>query len=101
MGYTYYNSASPNLGTSSLYSDDVDFPLEAGLRLEISRKFDNDITLSATYWGLQQWSVNNTIYGDNVQETVLAYSPYLQLPTLLHGLDDSLGYTYEQPNSKC
>src|SRR5208283_2990559 len=32
--------------------------------------------------------------GDPYQETVLAFSPYLQLPTLLHGLDDSLGYTY-------
>ncbi|MGO9115953.1 MAG: BBP7 family outer membrane beta-barrel protein [Thermoguttaceae bacterium] len=97
LGYTYYNSASQlpaNLGTDSLYSDDATFPLEAGLRLEISRKFDNDITLAATYWGLQQWSVNNTIYGDPYQETVLAYSPYLQLPTLLHGLDDSLGYMY-------
>jgi hypothetical protein len=97
LGYTYYNTASglqPNLPTASLYSDDSPFPLEAGMRLELSRKFDNDITVSATYWGLQQWSVNNTIYGDPYQQTVLAYSPYLQLPTLLSGLDTALGYTY-------
>ena len=80
--------------TDNLYSDDVSFPLAAGLRLEISRKFDNDITLAATYWGLQQWSVGRTIYGDPYQDTVLAFSPYLQLPTLLSGLDNSLGYTY-------
>ena len=30
---------------NGLYSDDSPFPLEAGIRLEISRKFDNDITL--------------------------------------------------------
>jgi hypothetical protein len=97
LGYTYYNSGSQlpaNLPTNNLYSDDESFPLEAGLRLEISRKFDNNITLAATYWGLQKWSVGDTIYGDPYQETVLAYSPYLQLPALLHGLDDSLSYTY-------
>ena len=97
LGYTYYNSASGSpaaLPPNSLYSDDVPFPLEAGLRLEISRKFDDNITLAATYWGLQQWSVGNTIYGDPYADTVLAYSPYLKLPTLLSGLDNSLGYTY-------
>jgi hypothetical protein len=97
LGYTYYNSASklpPALPTDNLYSDDVPFPLVAGLRLEISGKLDNNITLAATYWGLQQWSVGRTIYGDPYQDTVLAYSPYLQLPTLLTGLDNLLGYTY-------
>ena len=97
LGYTVYNPASqlpPAQPSSNLYSDDVYFPLEAGLRLEIGRKFDNNIQLAATYWGLQQWSVSNTIYGDPYSDTVLAYSPYLKLPTLLHGLDDSLGYTY-------
>jgi hypothetical protein len=63
--------------------------------LELSRKLTDNVTLSATYWGLQQWSVSNAIYGDPNNDTVLAYSPYLQLPTLLNGLDDTLGYTYE------
>jgi hypothetical protein len=97
LGYTYYNPGSNlpgNLPTASLYSDDVYFPLAAGLRLEVSGKLDENITLAATYWGLQQWSVGDTIYGDPYQDTVLAYSPYLQLPTLLKGLDNSLGYTY-------
>jgi opacity protein-like surface antigen len=62
--------------------------------MEVSRRFDNDITLSATYWGLQQWSVSRSIYGDPVGDTVLAYSPWLQLTTLLGGLDNSLGYVY-------
>ncbi len=97
LGYTYYNPASqapPALTTLSLYSDDTPFPLEAGLRLEISRKFDNNLTLAATYWGLQQWSVGNTIYADPAEDTVLASSPYLKLPTLLGGLDNSLAFTY-------
>ena len=96
LGYTFYNRASqlpPQAPSDQLFSDDQSFPLEAGLRLEISRKFDN-LTLAATYWGLQQWSVGRSIYGDPDQQTVLLYSPYLQLPTLLSGLDNSLGYTY-------
>jgi hypothetical protein len=93
LGATLYNSAAQLPPRDSLYSDDAGFPLAAGMRLEISGKLDNDITLAATYWGLQQWSVGSTIYADPYQDTVLAYSPYLQLPTLLNGLDNWLGYT--------
>ena len=70
------------------------FPLEAGVRLEITRQITDYFSVSATYWGLQQWSVGNTIYGDPDNDTVLAFSPYLQLPSLLLGLDNSLSYTY-------
>jgi hypothetical protein len=98
LGFTAYNpvpNLPPNEPSDAIYSDDVVFPLEAGIRLEIARKFDNDVTIAGTYWGLQQWSVGRTIYGDPAEYTVLAYSPYLQLPTLLgRGLDDSLGYNY-------
>ena len=97
LGYTYYNPGSglsAALPTAGLYSDDSPFNLAPGLRLEVSRKFDNNISLAATYWGLQQWSVGDTIYGDPSYDTVLAYSPYLQLAKLLTGLDDSLSYTY-------
>ena len=97
LGYTFYNTVSQlpaALPAGSLSSGDTRFPFEAGLRLEISRKFDNDVTLAASYWGLQQWSSGGAVYGDPAQETVLAFSPYLQLPTLLNGLDNSLRYTY-------
>ena len=96
LGFTSYNPSSlpPALATDNLFSDDAAFPLAAGMRMEVSRKFDNDVAVAATYWGLQQWSVGSTIYGDPAQDTVLAYSPWLQLPTLLSGLDNSLGYTY-------
>ena len=96
LGYAAYSQSSPAM--AGLYSDDTLFPLEAGLRLELSRKFDNNITLSATYWGLQQWSVGDAIYGDayDFAYPVLNYSPYLKLssPANLNGFDDSLSYTY-------
>jgi hypothetical protein len=94
LGYTYYNTPGPLQFVDRLYSDDAAFPLAAGMRLEVSGKLDNNVTLAATYWGLQQWSVGRTIYADPYQDTVLAYSPYLQLPTLLYGLDNWLGYSY-------
>ena len=62
--------------------------------MEIDRKLNAYVTLGATYWGLQQWSVGDAIYGDPSGQSVLAFSPYLQLPKLLGGLDDLLGYTY-------
>jgi hypothetical protein len=97
LGYSVYNPASglpPALPTDHLFSDDAPFPLEAGVRLEINRQITDYVTLSGTYWGLQQWSVGNTIYGDPNNDTVLAFSPYLQLPSLFLGLDNSLSYTY-------
>ena len=99
LGQSVYNPNSsspfPLVPTGDLYSDDTSFPLAAGLRLEISRRFDDNMAIAATYWGLQQWSVGNTIYGDPSQsQSVLAFSPYLQLSSLLGGFDTSLGYTY-------
>jgi hypothetical protein len=97
LGYSVYNPASglpPALPTDTLYSDDAPFNLEAGVRLEITRQITDYFAISGTYWGLQQWSVGNTVYGDPNNDTVLAFSPYLQLPTLLNGLDNSLSYTY-------
>ncbi len=101
LGFTAYNPGSgmpPAVATANLYSDDVDFPLQAGIRLEVSHKITDYFTISATYWGLQQWSVGNSIPGDPIGESVLAYSPYLQLsappPNGISGFDTSLGYTY-------
>ncbi len=93
LGATYYNQGSKlpqALPTGELFSDDMPFLLTAGVRLEVSRKFNDNMTLAATYWGLQQWSVTDTIYGDPAGETVLATSPYLRLPLF----DNMLSYTY-------
>jgi hypothetical protein len=46
--------------------------------------------VEATAWGLQNRSVGRTIYGDSMGGSVLAYSPWLQLPEF----DNTLSYTY-------
>ncbi len=78
----------------NLYSDDAQFPLEAGLRLQASTWINDRIGIDATYWGLQQWSVGRTMYADPVYNTVLAYTDLLQISALDHGLNNTLGYTY-------
>jgi len=93
LGYTFVNP-TPALTTDVLQSDDVLFPLATGMRLQISRQISDQAAIEATYWGLQQWSVGRAIYGDPYGQTVLADSPWLQLPGLLGGLDNYLGYTY-------
>jgi hypothetical protein len=63
LGYTRYNPASHRLPAhhaDNLYSDDEFFPLEPGLRVEISRTFENNMTFAATFWGLQHWSISTT-----------------------------------------
>ena len=74
----------------NLWSDDVLFPLEPGIRLQLIGRITDQMAIEATGWGLQQWSVGRTIYGDPEGETVLAYSPWLQAAVF----DNSLGYTY-------
>ena len=90
LGSIMPNAPYPNVPTGNMYSDDQTFSLAPGMRLEVSRKFDNDITLSGTYWGLQQWSASETFNADPIGETALGSSPYLNVPIF----DTSLGYTY-------
>lgn len=100
LGSTNWNSASgyyPALQTYNLHSDDSPFVLEPGLRVELSRQFNDTVTISGTFWGLQQWSQTNAVYGDPAYQSVLATSPYLQLSGLLtgQGFDDNLTYAYQ------
>ncbi len=55
----------------------------------------DDIAVNAIYWGLQQWSVGRTIFGDPVGESILAFSPWTQTDALIGGFDNTLGYTYK------
>ena len=66
FGYSIY-TAGPlqGYGVDSLYSDDCFFPLEAGLRFQVSRWLNDRADIEASYWGLQQWSEGRTIYGDS------------------------------------
>jgi hypothetical protein len=97
LGYTYLNlPATPPVPIDALQSDDVLFPLETGVRLQISRQINDHAAVEAAYWGLQQWSVGRVLYADPVGQTILADSPWLQLPGLLPlgDMDNFLGYSY-------
>ena len=70
------------------------FRCAPGVRLQLIARITDQMALEASGWGLQQWSIGRTIYGDPVGESVLAYSSWLQTPGIINGLDTSLGYTY-------
>ncbi len=104
LGYTAFNDSwhgHHEWPIDGLFSDDVLFPLEAGLRFQIGARIDDKRAIQATYWGMQQWSIGRAIYGDPDGQTVLAQSSWLQLPALIGGLDDFLGYTYTSRVDNC
>ena len=98
LGFTSYNPdshAQPTIGTSNLWSDDALCPLEPGIRLQLVGRLSDQTAIEANCWGLQQWSVGCSVYGDHPFETVLAHSPWLQTSKLIGGFDNELGYTYQ------
>ena len=78
-----------------LYSDDQFLPLEAGVRFQVAAWLNDRTAIEGTYWGLQQWSVGRSFFGE-LDDSVLAYSPYLHISSANPpGLDNDLGYTYK------
>ena len=53
------------------------FPMEPGLRLQLIGRITDQMAIEATYWGLQQWSIGRTIFGDQTQG-ITAQSLWLQ-----------------------
>ena len=96
LGFSAYNGGSGgHYGvTDSLYTDDVLLPLETGVRLQISRRISDRAAIEASYWGMQQWSVGETLYGNPATDSVLTFSPWLQISPTADGMNDHLGYTY-------
>jgi len=97
LGFTAFNGGAhdPHLWPiEGLFSDDKLFPLETGVRLQLGARIGNDRAIQLTYWGLQEWSIGAAIFGDPDHDTILAHSDWLQLPSLLGGLNDYLGYSY-------
>ena len=94
LGFTATNSGGPSVTTGTMYSDDVFLPMEPGVRFQLSRKISDQAAIEATYWGLQQWSVGETLLADPTGNTVLAYSPWLQLSSAIGGFNNDLSYTY-------
>lgn len=96
LGYTADTGVGPPaLATDTLYSGDELFNYETGVRLQLGRRFTDDIAVDAVYWGLQQWSVGRSIYGDPFGETVGANSPWTQTDKYIGYFDNFLGYTYK------
>jgi hypothetical protein len=97
LGFTALNDGSHgphDWPADALFTDDIFFPLESGVRLQIGARIGEERAVQLTYWGLQQWSIGRAIFGDPEGDTILAQSEWLQLPGLLGGLNDYLGYTY-------
>ncbi|MGA2063230.1 MAG: hypothetical protein ABSG67_22395 [Thermoguttaceae bacterium] len=93
LGFTSFNygSHAPQaVRTDSLCTDEVLFPLEPGIRLQVIGRITDQMAIEGSGWGLQQWSIGQTIYGDPIGETVLAHSSWLQIPVF----DNSLSYSY-------
>jgi hypothetical protein len=97
LGFTAFNDGAhdPHVWpVDALFSDDIFFPLEPGVRLQVGARIGEERAVQLTYWGLQEWSIGSAILGDPEGDTILAHSDWLQLPGLLGGLNDYLGYTY-------
>jgi hypothetical protein len=93
LGFSEYNPnshAHQAIRDDSLWTDDVLFPLEPGIRFQLTGRVTDRMAIEASAFGLQDWSVGRAIYGDPDGQTVLAHSRWMQMPDF----DDSLGYTY-------
>jgi len=104
LGFTAFSDAwygPSGLPIDGLYSDDVLFPLQAGVRFQVGARIGDQKAIQVTYWGLQHWSLESAIYGDPDGESLLAHSRWLQTPALIGGLDNSLGYTYTSGVDNC
>jgi hypothetical protein len=87
--------AGPSFIVDTMYSDDVLFPLAAGVKFQLGYRLDNNHGLEVVYWGLQNWSVGRTIYGDPIGDSILIFSPWTQTDALVGGFDNFLSYTYK------
>jgi hypothetical protein len=76
-----------------LDSDDAGFSMQPGMRLQLVRHVDAQVSWQAIYFGLQNWSAGRTLYADPVGANTFAYSPYTQTDAILGGFGTSLGYT--------
>ncbi len=96
LGETVTNPGSgPSFTVDTLYSDDELFPLAPGAKFQLAYRLDNMHALEVVYFGVQNWSVGRTIYGDPIGDSVLAFSPWTQTDALVGGFDNYLGYTYK------
>jgi hypothetical protein len=94
LGNAVTNTGGPSLVVDQLTSGDELFPLSTGVKFQLGYRINDQDAIEVTYWGLQQWSVGSTIYGDPIGQSVLIFSPWTQTDFLIGGFDNSLGYSY-------
>jgi hypothetical protein len=94
LGDAVTNTGGPSFIVDQLTSGDELFPLEAGVKLQLGYRLNDNVAIEMTYWGLQQWSVGSAIFGDPIGESVLIFSPWTQTDLLIGGFDNSLSYSY-------
>ena len=76
----------------ALASGDTNFSLAPGLRLQLTRRIDDQVSWQGIYYGLQNWSSGRTVFA-NPAAHVFAFSPYTQTDAIIGGFASSLGYT--------
>jgi hypothetical protein len=92
LGFMSYSSSPLQTAPiDALWSDDIVFPLEPGIRFQLIGRITDRMAIEATCWGLQQWSVGRAISVDPFAGTVVMHSAWLQAIKS----DDWLGYTYK------
>jgi hypothetical protein len=77
-----------------LSSGDAGFSMQPGMRLQLTRRLDDEISWQGVYFGLQNWSTGRTVTADPINAHTLAFSPYTQTDAIIDGFGTSLGYTY-------
>lgn len=67
---------------------------EPGVRLGLQRFGPDGNVWELSYFGLQQWSEEETVPGDPVSFTKLVHSPNLRFDDTIGGFDSSVGFSY-------
>ena len=76
-----------------LTSSDAGFNMEPGMRLQLTRRLSDQVSLEAVYFGLQSWSGGNTLQVDPFGSNTVGFSPYTQTDHMIGGFGTSIGYS--------
>ncbi len=91
LGETSVGVGGPVVGTLNV--NDVAFTMQPGARIALLRTIDDRVQWETLYFGLQSWSVSNTLEA-NPLAGVVGTSPFTQADKLIGGFGQSLGYSY-------
>ena len=83
-----------------LTSSDAGFNMEPGMRLQLTRRLSDQVSLEAVYFGLQSWSGGNTLQVDPFGSNTVGFSPYTQTDHMIGGFGTSIGYSDRSSSAK-